>query len=379
MTTLKQLRVVIASPSDVKKEREALDKVIEEVNDITAEGLGLTLKTVRWETDSYPGFHVDGIQEGLIDPIIKIVDCDILICIFWKKFGTPIKKGGKTGTEHEFYKAYEAWKQNNKPYIMLYFNQKEYFPKTSDEIKQQLYIFKFKGNLPKEGFSWNYNGLEQFKELAYRHITKYLQNKFKPESTTLKNQQDITLTQSPLHFLGEKRIFVGREDYINKKIKDLIKQPGSRVSFVGPGGSGKSQLAFKALHQYYEKDKIIDLVIPVYLSAISSLSTTTAAARNVSTSFDNISQSNAITTLTISMTFKKFLNDIGFYLIKKNILPLSEQVFNQLDIENAKSEIYKALSSKKYPILYCDNFETLSYYIEENKKEIITQNSIFIF
>ena len=50
MTTLKQLRVVIASPSDVKKEREALDKVIEEVNDITAEGLGLTLKTVRWET-----------------------------------------------------------------------------------------------------------------------------------------------------------------------------------------------------------------------------------------------------------------------------------------------------------------------------------------
>ena len=32
MSNLKPLRVVIASPSDVKEEREALDKVIERVN-----------------------------------------------------------------------------------------------------------------------------------------------------------------------------------------------------------------------------------------------------------------------------------------------------------------------------------------------------------
>ena len=91
MTTLKQLRVVIASPSDVKEEREALDKVIERVNRNTAEGLDLVLKAVRWETDSYPGFHMDGPQ-GQIDLIIKIEDCDILICIFWKRFGSTYKK-----------------------------------------------------------------------------------------------------------------------------------------------------------------------------------------------------------------------------------------------------------------------------------------------
>ena len=37
MVTLKQFRIVIASPSDVKEEREALDKVIERVNRNTAE------------------------------------------------------------------------------------------------------------------------------------------------------------------------------------------------------------------------------------------------------------------------------------------------------------------------------------------------------
>jgi len=64
-------------------------------------------------------------------------------------------------------------------------------------------------------------------------------------------------------FRGEKRIFVDREEYIHNTIKENLK-PGSRVSIIGPGGSGKSQLAFKAIHQY-EKEGIFDVVIPIYL------------------------------------------------------------------------------------------------------------------
>lgn len=119
------------------------------MNRNTAEDLGLVLKAVRWEADSYPGFHVDGPQ-GLIDPILKIEDCDILICIFWKRFGTPTKKDSKTGTEHEFDKAYEAWKQNNRPHIMLYFNQKAYSPKGPEDSEQHLAVLNFKKNIPKE-------------------------------------------------------------------------------------------------------------------------------------------------------------------------------------------------------------------------------------
>ena len=131
----------------------------------------------------------------MIDPILNIDDCDILICIFWKRFGT-ITKDGKTGTEHEFYKAYEAWKQNKTPNIMLYFNQKEYFPRNAEEAKQQFYILEFKENLPKEGLSWNYNGLEQFKEFVYDHLTNYLQDNFNKELISIINQPSVITTSN---------------------------------------------------------------------------------------------------------------------------------------------------------------------------------------
>jgi len=103
MTTLKKLRVVIVSPSDVKEERKALVKVIENVNHNTATDLGLILIAGSWEKDSYPGFHVDGPQ-AIIDQTLNIENCDILIGIFWKRFGTPIKKMVKLEQNMKFIK-----------------------------------------------------------------------------------------------------------------------------------------------------------------------------------------------------------------------------------------------------------------------------------
>ena len=87
MAHAKILRVVVASPSDVQEERDVLDKVVTEVNRGVAADRGIRLEVARWETDAYPGFHPDGPQ-GLIDPILRITDCDLLIGIFWKRFGT---------------------------------------------------------------------------------------------------------------------------------------------------------------------------------------------------------------------------------------------------------------------------------------------------
>lgn len=177
MTYLRQLKVVIASPSDVMKERQALIPVIDDVNNSEAEDLGLTLKTLRWETDAYPGFHLDGPQ-GLVDQILNIKHCDILIGIFWKRFGTPTADGF---SEHEIYAAYEAWRKNGKPHIMLYFNQKEYFPKNSEVAQQQTAVLKFKEKPPKEGLYWEYKGSVQFEKLVRAHLRKYIRTEFKKE------------------------------------------------------------------------------------------------------------------------------------------------------------------------------------------------------
>jgi hypothetical protein len=137
-----------------------------------------------------------------------------------------------------------------------------------------------------------------------------------------KSTQKLILPSSL--FKGEKEFFVGREEYLNEKIKNAIKPPGSRVSIVGPGGSGKSQLAFKATHQY-QSEGIFDVVIPIYFdSGLKPLS--------------------------------QFLSNIA-----ENIgIPVNE--FDKYaNIEDRKSILKDALSRKSHPLIFADNYETISY------------------
>ena len=174
------LRIVVASPSDVQPERDALSGVVDELNRGIAEERGLRLELVRWETDAYPGFHPEGPQ-GLIDAILRIEDCDILIGIFWKHFGTPVSDAG-SGTAHEFQRAYEAWQQHQRPHIMMYFNQRAYTPKTPEEAEQWTKVLAFRASFPKEGLWWSYRGKAQFETLVRRHLTQVIRQELRPSS-----------------------------------------------------------------------------------------------------------------------------------------------------------------------------------------------------
>src|SRR5687767_9263893 len=170
-------RVVVASPADVQTERDVLPSVIEEVNRGVAADRGLHLVLTRWETDVYPGFHAAGPQ-GLIDPILNITDCDLLIGIFWKRFGTPTADS-KTGTEHEFSLAYEAWQEKGIPQIFVYFNDKSYTPKSKAETDQWGRVLEFREKFPKEGLWWPYKGKTQFEKVVRNHLTNYIRNLLK--------------------------------------------------------------------------------------------------------------------------------------------------------------------------------------------------------
>src|SRR5712691_12837616 len=167
MESIHLLRIVVASPGDVQAERDAPPAVIEELNRGIAATQNLRLELVRWETDAYPGFHPAGPQ-GLIDPILRIEDCDVLLGIFWKRFGTPTKEAG-SGTEHEFLRAYAAWQQHGRPQIMVYFNQKAAIPKTKAETDQWGQVLEFQQRFPKDGLWWPYRGKAQFEKLVRNH------------------------------------------------------------------------------------------------------------------------------------------------------------------------------------------------------------------
>jgi hypothetical protein len=49
MVLLKHLKVVVASPNDVQRERDSLEEIIKKVNNNYAQDWGLHLDVVRWE------------------------------------------------------------------------------------------------------------------------------------------------------------------------------------------------------------------------------------------------------------------------------------------------------------------------------------------
>jgi hypothetical protein len=170
------LRIVVASPGDVKDERKLVQQVADELNRGTAKDLGMRLEVSRWETDAYPGFHADGPQ-GLIDPILNIDECDILVGIFWKRFGTPVKDAN-SGTEHEILRAYEAWQKKKRPHIMVYFKKKPYEPRSRVELDQWGLVLDFQKNFPKEGLWWPYAAKSEFRDLLRRHLEQLLRNEY---------------------------------------------------------------------------------------------------------------------------------------------------------------------------------------------------------
>ncbi len=184
------LRVVLASPTDVRRERNSFAKIIEQVNNDTARPAGFHLDLWRWETDSRPGFNPMGPQ-GLIDKVLGIAQCDLFVGIFWNRIGSATKFG-KTGTEHEFETAYQAWKRASSPEIMFYFNEKPSNLSSDADLVQRGKVLAFKKAFPEEGLYWPYNGHAEFVKLASQHLRKFVL-----EHVTLHNSARATTHRAP--------------------------------------------------------------------------------------------------------------------------------------------------------------------------------------
>lgn len=178
------VRVVVASPGDVPGERKAVASVAEELNRDVAADRNLVLRVVRWETDAFPGFHAKGPQ-GIVDEVLRIAECDVLIGIFWKRFGTPTR-GAKSGTEYEIRKAYASWKKRGAPDLMIYFNQKSHTPKTEAERNQWQSVQDFQTSFLKDALWWSYKGRNELTDLVRTHLTRWILRR--PPSTTTKRK-----------------------------------------------------------------------------------------------------------------------------------------------------------------------------------------------
>ena len=166
------IRVFVASPSDVQRERDSLLGVINELNrtiDALLPRTAIRLELVRWETDAFP-------QMGRPQAVInrQIGQYDIFIGILWQRFGTPTGKAG-SGTEEEFQIAFRRWKQHRRPIILFYFSNGAIAPPRSlEDLEQLKKVVEFRQRLAQIGLIWEYDGDALFMNTVRPHLTRVI-------------------------------------------------------------------------------------------------------------------------------------------------------------------------------------------------------------
>mgnify|MGYP000857572955 FL=1 len=152
---VKVFKVMIASPTDVHKERDIIREVLAKWNAVNSEPRGIVLLPVGWETHSTPEMG-DHPHKILNKQILK--DCDLLVGVFWTRIGTSTGDY-PSGTVEEIEEHYKTGKP-----VMIYFSSAQVKP---DEIDSKQYdeLKMFKKTIEKRGFFKEYKNVDNFKEI----------------------------------------------------------------------------------------------------------------------------------------------------------------------------------------------------------------------
>ena len=166
-------KILLASPSDLQDEREAVDSVIAELNITYCGYRNIAIELLKWETHSAPAVGNSSTQD-IIDEDFGS-DYDIFIGLFWKKFGTPTLKF-QSGTEQEFENALKRYRDGERMQILFYF--KIATPGSLADINtyELQKVNSFKQRLIEEQILfWEYNTIEELQSFLRIHIQKRLE------------------------------------------------------------------------------------------------------------------------------------------------------------------------------------------------------------
>lgn len=167
-TEHKQYTCFIASPSDVKPERDACEAIIEEINRTFSDS-HVSLRTVRWENDAHPAFGED--SQAVLNEQLHPEEADFFIGIFWGRFGTPTPRF-ESGTEEEFKLAYERWKQTGSNRILLFFKTAPVpQPIDTEQIEK---VYQFKTDVTGKGLYKEFQSIDDFSSSLREALSKEL-------------------------------------------------------------------------------------------------------------------------------------------------------------------------------------------------------------
>ena len=196
--TVVAYKVFLASPGDVKEERIIVKKVIDLYNQIHSCD-NIKLELLCWEDSTHPSFG-DYPQDVVNSQIGD--DYDVFIGILWARFGTPTLKY-ESGTEEEFYRAYERYKNGDSIELMVY-RKDESISLSSIDVEQLQKINRFTSEVGKlGGYYFTFTGENQFQEMLLKHLDMVIRDMEKrtdnrrlqmPLTTKSKAEEQIPVT-----------------------------------------------------------------------------------------------------------------------------------------------------------------------------------------
>lgn len=174
----KEIKIFVASPGDVSKERKIVYDVIKGLNAGLCCHLGIILKPFLWENNARPSI---GRPQEIIFNQFSPKDWDVFIGILWSRFGTEsgYEEDGYryTGTEEEFKRAYEEWEKNKNIEIMLYRSTKklDFHTKDTDQLEAVKNFFKeFAPNGKHPGLFKDFSSPLQLKKAIFSDLCEII-------------------------------------------------------------------------------------------------------------------------------------------------------------------------------------------------------------
>ncbi len=168
------VRVFLASPGDVEKERSAVKKIVNEINVLTSVFCDSVFHVVNWENMT-PDM---GRPQGVVNQRANFEEIDLFLGILWSRFGSNPGENtynAESGTQEEFFEAYSRWNEKGSPRIKIFrCRRKIGYDSDTDQLKKvQDFFNEFRAEGKHPGLVKGYSNLKEFESTIRNVLLEY--------------------------------------------------------------------------------------------------------------------------------------------------------------------------------------------------------------
>jgi len=179
--------IFVAAPGDILEERSVIESVIKDWNTHRGRAAGARAEVVWWKNRARPRMG-DRPQEIINVDVLD--NADIVVGIFWTRFGTPTGEAD-SGTEEEIRRSVAAGKD-----VLLYFCDRPVKPSDLDSNQYaRVQAFRQEIQAKRAGLFWEYSDTRTFRDEFSAHISVALTGLFGDSAATPAVEREAIVDQ----------------------------------------------------------------------------------------------------------------------------------------------------------------------------------------